>query len=290
MYYTVQSNGAKKCQCSSNPIGMWQSPASGSSTCATGVATAYKRNAEYTFSNVCTDIPNTLGYRTVLNTLAQTADQCFQTCSAGKYEYALYNPRLSLLSTLHCICASGYRTGLKSRCDADTYYVYGLGARSVSSTASSASSTAPTSSVASATASPASTTAAPESTPAPRPPPTPPTNDDSTDAEAPVPSGARRKRDVRPKTVNETYCMKGLTACAIPGTSDWECVDPQHDLESCGGCAFGNFGGASAAMGVDCSSLPGVKSTGVQCSWGRCVIIACRKGYSLELGHCVPSN
>lgn len=83
--------------------------------------------------------------------------------------------------------------------------------------------------------------------------------------------------------------MKGLTACSIPRTTEWECIDPMADIESCGGCAYGNFGGDTAPMGVDCTALPGVKSTGVTCRVGQCVITACKKGYTLMDGHCVPN-
>ncbi|CAK9780358.1 hypothetical protein CC85DRAFT_304513 [Cutaneotrichosporon oleaginosum] len=80
-------------------------------------------------------------------------------------------------------------------------------------------------------------------------------------------------------------CMRGLTACAIPGTNDWECIDAMNDLESCGGCTTGGFG--DSALGVDCTALPGVKMSGVTCQTGRCVVTACRAGFSLFAGQCI---
>jgi hypothetical protein len=101
-----------------------------------------------------------------------------------------------------------------------------------------------------------------------------------------VPSALRKRQHVaRAQTPSEYRCMKGLTACAISGTSNWECIDAMNDLEACGGCTSGGFGDGVA--GVDCTALPGVKVTGVTCKAGQCVIAACRAGYSLFAGQCV---
>ena len=52
---------------------------------------------------------------------------------------------------------------------------------------------------------------------------------------------------------------------------NYECVDVQHDLESCGGCVHGDaLNGDTSGVGQDCSQIVGVDT--VRCVQGRCVI------------------
>lgn len=54
---------------------------------------------------------------------------------------------------------------------------------------------------------------------------------------------------------------------------NYECVDVQHDLESCGGCVHNDaMNGESSGVGSgqDCSQIAGVDT--VRCVQGKCVI------------------
>ncbi|TFK66071.1 hypothetical protein BDN72DRAFT_900137 [Pluteus cervinus] len=81
-------------------------------------------------------------------------------------------------------------------------------------------------------------------------------------------------------------CHVGLSACGILGRGPkaWECVDTQHDLESCGGCVMPLAGDLSA--GQDCTALPGVSD--VSCISGKCVVHRCDAGYEAGVSgdHC----
>ncbi|ODN75224.1 hypothetical protein L202_06420 [Cryptococcus amylolentus CBS 6039] len=88
-------------------------------------------------------------------------------------------------------------------------------------------------------------------------------------------------------------CPRGMKACNVMGVSDaWECVDPEADLESCGGCAHGDYvkgANSTAATGVNCSSLPGLLRGSVTCSSGSCQAFACKSGWTLHNGACSRS-
>lgn len=80
------------------------------------------------------------------------------------------------------------------------------------------------------------------------------------------------------------------------------CVDLMNDLESCGGCipGIGGSGRDTArtiakhlpeqreseprAIGKDCTAIPGAEE--VMCSRGKCVVLACERGYELVNGEC----
>ncbi|CAK9786598.1 hypothetical protein CC85DRAFT_310932 [Cutaneotrichosporon oleaginosum] len=76
-----------------------------------------------------------------------------------------------------------------------------------------------------------------------------------------------------------TYCpAPGQLACyTTAARTGYECIDPQTELESCGGCAVGG-------TGVDCTSLPGAKAVG--CEAGECKIYSCASGHALVDGKC----
>ncbi|KIK68321.1 hypothetical protein GYMLUDRAFT_68188 [Collybiopsis luxurians FD-317 M1] len=83
-------------------------------------------------------------------------------------------------------------------------------------------------------------------------------------------------------------CRPGWTACGIPGgrKNDWECVDTQNDLESCGGCPFITSSLTSDIAGVDCTTLPGVAN--VACVRGACSVNKCMPGFKISRSgqHC----
>ncbi|WWC87273.1 uncharacterized protein L201_002161 [Kwoniella dendrophila CBS 6074] len=103
-----------------------------------------------------------------------------------------------------------------------------------------------------------------------------------------------KKRQARDRRSPRTFCPKGLKACRIPGDVDsWECIDPETELESCGGCRYGEYGNVGNinvgknVAGIDCSVHPGVSLGGSTCSHGTCQILACKRKWRLEKGRCV---
>ncbi|WVQ98497.1 hypothetical protein IAU59_005623 [Kwoniella sp. CBS 9459] len=90
-------------------------------------------------------------------------------------------------------------------------------------------------------------------------------------------------------------CPDGMTACNVlysEGLS-YECLDTQQELESCGGCLFGEFkprtileDGMGDAHGTDCTALPGVDLRGITCQEGRCLVHQCEEGFVLIEGMC----
>lgn len=53
---------------------------------------------------------------------------------------------------------------------------------------------------------------------------------------------------------------------------NFECIDVQHTLESCGGCVNSDSleGEINSLGGRDCSAIPGIDE--VRCLSGRCII------------------
>ncbi|WVF67129.1 hypothetical protein IAT40_001874 [Kwoniella sp. CBS 6097] len=130
-----------------------------------------------------------------------------------------------------------------------------------------------------------------------------------------TPSGFVKRQDRRAALLRremeeeQVYCPLGTTACRVatpfrvqgdddhnqagPGGNEaYECLDTASELESCGGCMYGEYGGnattlASAQRGVDCSAIPGAALGGTTCSEGQCQISACEEEYSLNDGRCV---
>ncbi|RSH82047.1 uncharacterized protein EHS24_008251 [Apiotrichum porosum] len=91
---------------------------------------------------------------------------------------------------------------------------------------------------------------------------------------------------------DDTYCPIGYAACQIASdpAMGFECLETSTELESCGGCRFGSHsdGNHSAPVGIDCTSIPGVSSTGVTCKGGLCVTKRCHRGFHLSRsGECV---
>ncbi|KAH9950622.1 hypothetical protein B0H21DRAFT_686498 [Amylocystis lapponica] len=92
------------------------------------------------------------------------------------------------------------------------------------------------------------------------------------------------KREPRPKR-----CPSGHKSCPLYGLvagrgylKGYECVDVEHDLESCGGCAgmYSRSGEHAEDGGRDCSAIPNVAD--VQCFERRCRIERCQKGYMIS--------
>jgi len=106
-----------------------------------------------------------------------------------------------------------------------------------------------------------------------------------------VSAGSRRDLRRKPRLVPwsldwsrvaEFRCEGRLTACAVPSSQffngdNFECIDTQSDIESCGACAFPLPG---QPFGVDCTALPGTAEVG--CVQGSCNISACLHGYELS--------
>lgn len=130
-------------------------------------------------------------------------------------------------------------------------------------------------------------------------------------------SGLRRRAVQAQKALGGrragNFCPRGFSACTVRGTAEYECLDTRSELgessssrlrltaESCGGCVHGNFSPVrnhtlgvktlqeASAQGVDCTALPGVHPSGIQCSRGQCVVTACRRGFALVDGGCVSA-
>ncbi|WVQ63712.1 uncharacterized protein L199_001865 [Kwoniella botswanensis] len=96
---------------------------------------------------------------------------------------------------------------------------------------------------------------------------------------------ARKERQKR-----ERFCPKGLMACAVEGWDSYECIDTSSELESCGGCIYGEYGSSfnTTSSGTDCSTLPGILFGAVTCQDSKCQAHACKKGYELIGGLCEP--
>ncbi|EIN12496.1 hypothetical protein PUNSTDRAFT_49803 [Punctularia strigosozonata HHB-11173 SS5] len=109
---------------------------------------------------------------------------------------------------------------------------------------------------------------------------------------APIPQASQARRemtifDIAP----ERRCRRDWQSCPIFVESKlkgFECVDVQHDLESCGGCVTN--GQTFGDGGRDCSAIPNVDS--VSCMKGQCIIEQCASGYVKSAdGHdCVASK
>lgn len=99
-------------------------------------------------------------------------------------------------------------------------------------------------------------------------------------ARAPTPSGRvhyGRKKLTRAakRDMRKMDCPAGLKACSIGlHMGEWECVDPLHDLTSCGGCV------APGDVGQDCTSIVGADA--VRCNVGLCEIFECLAGFELS--------
>ncbi|WVW79566.1 hypothetical protein I302_101535 [Kwoniella bestiolae CBS 10118] len=98
-----------------------------------------------------------------------------------------------------------------------------------------------------------------------------------------------RERSSIIRRESQTFCPKGAKACSIPGRGSYECIDTSSELESCGGCMSGEYHSSSnVTIGTDCSSLPGVARGAITCYNSQCEAFACKKGYQLASGLCVP--
>ncbi|WWC66386.1 uncharacterized protein I206_100287 [Kwoniella pini CBS 10737] len=80
-----------------------------------------------------------------------------------------------------------------------------------------------------------------------------------------------------------TRCPAQKMACPISPMTDvelaksnadtpYECILPQEDLYSCGGCT-------TLGTGLDCTAIPGVLS--VSCAIGTCNVYSCKSGFTV---------
>ncbi|WVW83326.1 hypothetical protein I302_105345 [Kwoniella bestiolae CBS 10118] len=94
-----------------------------------------------------------------------------------------------------------------------------------------------------------------------------------------LPSGFVGKRRIDDGGQEEDLCPEGSRACKVgPGVAsqlDYECIATDEELESCGGCLFGDMipggklsdlGEVSNAAGTDCTQIAGVRPDGVTLS------------------------
>ncbi|WWD04760.1 hypothetical protein V865_002831 [Kwoniella europaea PYCC6329] len=101
----------------------------------------------------------------------------------------------------------------------------------------------------------------------------------------------RRSRETREYKAQQQqrrteYCPYGLTACNVGGYSgNYECLDIHSELESCGGCMYGQYGNATAVVGQDCTNI-GATLGASSCVNGQCVALACKRGLKLVDGKC----
>lgn len=105
-----------------------------------------------------------------------------------------------------------------------------------------------------------------------------------------APSGAARKRmEARANAERAALgdCPRGCHACAILGSDNYECLDTDSELESCGGCVDGYYDNKNGTVGTDCAAIKGVAVGGVSCIRGHCEVSQCRNGYRLKSGRCV---
>lgn len=133
-------------------------------------------------------------------------------------------------------------------------------------------------------------------------------------------SGLRRRalQVERARQRRGALCPRGMSACIVAATDEYECLDTRSELgkcwkisgrrklttESCGGCVYGQFNPVLAhavhfnltkslegrtAHGEDCTALPGIHPSGVRCVQGTCVVSACRGCFVLEKGACVEA-
>ncbi|KAJ7101298.1 hypothetical protein B0H15DRAFT_408269 [Mycena belliarum] len=78
-------------------------------------------------------------------------------------------------------------------------------------------------------------------------------------------------------------CAAGWTACGVPGgtSREWECLNTQTDLESCGGCPSGTVSSLTAsASGKDCTAIPHIAD--VACVAGGCAVQRCLPGFKIS--------
>lgn len=94
--------------------------------------------------------------------------------------------------------------------------------------------------------------------------------------QADLPSSGKK---IRPLPAKTRPCAFGLHHCPVYGQwqkgtflKGFECIDTQHELESCGGCVHNDSpdGEVNNRGGQDCSAITGVDT--VRCVQGRCVI------------------
>ncbi|WWC70660.1 uncharacterized protein I206_104611 [Kwoniella pini CBS 10737] len=72
-------------------------------------------------------------------------------------------------------------------------------------------------------------------------------------------SGLSRRKSLPTDIVSQRYtqyCPSGLTACRIQGQEEsYECLNTSTELESCGGCMFGQYGNTTSDAGEDCTTI-----------------------------------
>ncbi|OCF55221.1 hypothetical protein L486_07334 [Kwoniella mangroviensis CBS 10435] len=100
----------------------------------------------------------------------------------------------------------------------------------------------------------------------------------------------RRMMSLGGDVKEDGLCPGGLKAYKITEEDDYsfECIDTDTELDSCGGCMYGEVDGReNHDRAVNCLTLPGVLSSGMTCEKGRCKPFSCEDGHRLEANRCV---
>ncbi|WWC72918.1 uncharacterized protein I206_106882 [Kwoniella pini CBS 10737] len=96
---------------------------------------------------------------------------------------------------------------------------------------------------------------------------------------------------IRRQNSKPNFCPRNMKACNIPNSIAYECIDTTSELESCGGCMFGEYGDLhEIATGTDCSAMRGAILGGTTCQDSACQALACKKGFALLRGVCTPKK
>ncbi|GAA6015768.1 hypothetical protein JCM8202_001111 [Rhodotorula sphaerocarpa] len=73
----------------------------------------------------------------------------------------------------------------------------------------------------------------------------------------------------RTRKRSSEICPASQIACEVGASAGFECIDPQTNLEQCGGCL-------ADGTGVDCTAIHGAET--VSCESGRCIVMSCVPG------------
>ncbi|WVW86702.1 hypothetical protein I302_108756 [Kwoniella bestiolae CBS 10118] len=90
------------------------------------------------------------------------------------------------------------------------------------------------------------------------------------------------------------WCPNGMTACQLEqNPASYECIDTESDLESCGGCLYGDYDprgrtNTTSSVGTDCSTIEGVLMGHSSCVRGDCQS-DCMEGFKNEGDRCVQA-
>ncbi|WWC61324.1 uncharacterized protein I303_103905 [Kwoniella dejecticola CBS 10117] len=107
----------------------------------------------------------------------------------------------------------------------------------------------------------------------------------------------KRQGGFKARRTRMSLCPEGYRACKITlgRGMEYECIDVTQELESCGGCFFGQVTidpnriatTLEGNIGKDCSKMEGIRQDGVTCISGECIAFACEEGSHLSDSQCL---